>query len=98
MPSLNPRSIAPSAEARSPLIAVDAAKAAQLLDVSKRFFHELRKRPGFPSGRALGRAVRWNPDQLKEWFLSLPAAERRDEPAQLQARRFRDGKPIGAVA
>jgi predicted DNA-binding transcriptional regulator AlpA len=75
------------------LIAVSAAKAAQLLGISERHFHDQRKLPGFPPGRTLGRAVRWNPRELEGWFLNLPI-EQRQEPKQLAARRYRDGRLV----
>lgn len=78
------------------LIAVSAAKAAQLLGISERHFHDQRKLAGFPSGRTLGRAVRWNPQELERWFLNLPI-EQRQEPKQLAARRYRDGRLVGDV-
>lgn len=75
-------------------IAVSTEEGAQLFGISERFFQDLRRRPGFPPARQLGRAVRWSPQELMEWFHSLPAADIRPEPEQLRFRRYRDGQLV----
>jgi predicted DNA-binding transcriptional regulator AlpA len=77
-------------------ICVTAAEGAQLLGISERYFHLLRHRENFPRGRSLGRAVRWAPHLLRDWFLTLPTAEQRDEPPQLKSRRFRSGIEVAS--
>jgi predicted DNA-binding transcriptional regulator AlpA len=69
-------------------ILVDAVEGAQLLRISERRFHELRREPGFPAAVVLGaRSVRWLREELVDYARSLPRVGVLGEPAQLQARR-----------
>ena len=71
-------------------ILVDAVEGAQLLRISERRFHELRREPGFPAAVVLGaRSVRWLRDELVDYARSLPRVGVLDAPVQLQARRAR---------
>ena len=84
-------------------ILVDAVEGAQLLRISERRFHELRREPGFPAAVVLGaRSVRWLREELVDYARSLPRVGVLGEPAQLQTRRAsrsvsargRDGTPL----
>ena len=70
-------------------ILVDSVEGAQLLRISERRFHELRREPGFPAAVVLGaRTVRWLREELVDYAArSLPRVGVLGEPAQLQARR-----------
>ena len=71
-------------------ILVGAVEGAQLLRISERRFHELRREPGFPAAVVLGaRSVRWLREELVDYARSLPRVSVLDAPAQLQARRAR---------
>jgi predicted DNA-binding transcriptional regulator AlpA len=66
---------------------IDAAGGAELLGVSERQFHNLRKREDFPKAvDGLGsRTVRWRVADLQAWVDRLPsAAAVAAEPAQLR--------------
>jgi predicted DNA-binding transcriptional regulator AlpA len=83
----------------TPLV-VDARAAAELLGVSVRLFHSLRKQSEFPAPRSLvggGRLLRWSTRELLAWLESRPHADRQAEPAQLAARRNK-GAAVGARA
>ena len=73
--------------------ALTATQAADYLSVSERQFHNLRKRPGFPAGKMLGkRNVRWPVSALDAWVADQPDAQQAPEPAQLaRGRVFRSG-------
>ena len=71
-------------------ILVDAVEGAQLLRISERRFHELRREPGFPAAVVLGaRSVRWLREELVDYARGLPRVGVLYEPVQLQARRAR---------
>jgi predicted DNA-binding transcriptional regulator AlpA len=70
-----------------PPVLLSAPQAAQLLGVSERKFHELRREPGFPSAVLLGaRCVRWHVHELAVYATSLPRVTLLPEPKQLQPR------------
>ena len=71
-------------------ILVDAVEGAQLLRISERRFHELRREPGFPAAVVLGaRCVRWLREELVDYARALPRVDVLSAPIQLQARRAR---------
>jgi len=78
-------------------ILVSAAEGAELLDISLRAFHSLRKDDaGFPAARSLGpRNVRFVRSELEAYAVALPAV-RADEPPQLAAARVQRaaGRPV----
>lgn len=70
---------------------MSAAQAAELIAVSKRTFHYLRKRADFPTKIVLGlRAVRWRRLEIEQWVAALPPVpETLPEPNQLAMARNR---------
>jgi predicted DNA-binding transcriptional regulator AlpA len=69
-------------------ILMAAPQAAQLLGVSERRFHELRRDPNFPKAVVLGaRCVRWSRAELTAYVECLPRVTALDEPAHLRAKR-----------
>jgi predicted DNA-binding transcriptional regulator AlpA len=65
-----------------------AGDAAQLLAVSERKFHQLRREPSFPKARQLGvRSLRWVRSELIQYAESLPRAGLLPEPRHLKADR-----------
>jgi predicted DNA-binding transcriptional regulator AlpA len=65
-----------------------APQAAQLLAISERKLHELRREPAFPKARQLGaRSLRWLRSELIEYAESLPRASLLPEPPHLKAER-----------
>jgi predicted DNA-binding transcriptional regulator AlpA len=70
---------------------VDAVRGAQLLGVSERSFHELRRRPEFPAPIALfgTRTRRWRVADLLEWLANVPSAATQPSPPQLLAGKAR---------
>jgi predicted DNA-binding transcriptional regulator AlpA len=58
-------------------LTVDAVDAADLLGVSERTFHTLRKRPGFPRPIALlgPRRPRWRTVDLYHWINAVPTID-----------------------
>ena len=78
-------------------IAYDIAGVAKLLGVSERLVYGLRARDDFPRARELSAGVkRYILDELIAWLAAQPVARIAPEPAQLSARRFRDGKLVNA--
>ncbi len=76
-------------------IALDIAGAAKLLGVSERLLYGLRARQDFPRARELSTGVkRYIVNELIAWLVEQPVAQITPEPAQLSARRFRDGKLV----
>ena len=75
---------------KQPLL-MSAAQAAELIGVSKRTFHYLRKRADFPIKIMLGlRAVRWRRLEIEQWVAALPPVpETLPEPKQLAMARNR---------
>ena len=72
--------------APSPIL-VDATQAAQLLNISLRGFHNLRKTVGFPAPIVLGqRTTRWVYADLMAYFATAPR-KLAEEPKQLAAAR-----------
>jgi predicted DNA-binding transcriptional regulator AlpA len=72
-------------------VLLPALQAAQLLGISERRFHELRREPGFPAAVLLGaRCVRWHRDELAEYAKSLPRVTVLPEPKHLQAERSKE--------
>lgn len=54
-------------------VLLSAPQAAQLLAVSERKFHELRREPAFPKARQLGaRSLRWVRSELIRYAEALP--------------------------
>lgn len=67
---------------------LSAPQAAQLLAVSERKFHELRREADFPKARQLGaRSLRWLRSELVQYVESLPRASLLPEPPHLKADR-----------
>lgn len=67
---------------------VTAPQGAELLGISERRYHELRREPGFPAAVLLGaRCVRWHRHELAEYARGLPRVGVLDEPRHLQAKR-----------
>jgi len=65
-----------------------APQAAQLLGISERRYHELRRAPGFPAAVVLGtRCVRWHRDELAAYAKALPRVSVLPEPPHLQGRK-----------
>jgi predicted DNA-binding transcriptional regulator AlpA len=65
-----------------------AHRAAQLLGISERRFHELRRELDFPQAVLLGaRCVRWHRTELVEYARSLPRISLLPEPSHLKADR-----------
>jgi len=75
---------------KQPLL-MSAAQAAELIGVSKRTFHYLRKRADFPIKIMLGpRAVRWRRLEIEQWVAGLPPVpDALPEPNQLAVARNR---------
>jgi predicted DNA-binding transcriptional regulator AlpA len=66
-------------------VLLSAPQAAQLLGISERRFHELRREPGFPAAVLLGaRCVRWHRDELAAYAKSLPRVTLMPEPQHLR--------------
>jgi len=84
--------------AKSPPLLLSAALASEIIGISKRMFHNLRKREDFPKPVVLGsKAVRWRHHEIEAWICGLPAeAGSRAEPPQLSAARGRrsNAQPI----
>jgi len=76
-------------ETQPPLL-ISAASAAQIMGISKRMLHYLRKREDFPKPIVLGpRAVRWRRQEIEAWVAGLAVESRqRIEPPQLARSRF----------
>ena len=67
---------------------LSAPKAAELLGISERKFHELRREPGFPAAFLLSRrCVRWHRQELDQYAKSLPRVTVLPEPWQLLTER-----------
>ncbi len=65
-----------------------APQAAQLLGISERRFHELRREVGCPAAVVLGaRCVRWHRDELAAYAKALPRVALLPEPAHLTRRK-----------
>ena len=73
-----------------PPLLISADSAAQIIGISKRMLHYLRKREDFPKPIVLGpRAVRWRRQEIETWVAGLTAeTEKRAEPLQLARSRF----------
>ena len=68
----------------SPVL-LSAPQGAELLGISERRFHELRREPGFPAAVLLSvRCVRWHRDELAAYAKSLPRVTVLPEPKHLQ--------------
>jgi predicted DNA-binding transcriptional regulator AlpA len=66
---------------------VAAPEGAQLLGISERRFHELRRETNFPNAVLLGaRCVRWHRHELAEYAQSLPRVTVLPGPRHLQAK------------
>jgi predicted DNA-binding transcriptional regulator AlpA len=72
-------------------LSVAAAEAAELVGVSERSFHELRRREGFPAPIRLFGPLRprWRVADLRAWVESLPELDSQPMPAQLLAGKQR---------
>jgi predicted DNA-binding transcriptional regulator AlpA len=69
-------------------VLLSAPQAAQLLAVSERKFHELRREPAFPKARQLGtRSLRWFRAELIHYAENLPRASLLPEPPHLKGDR-----------
>jgi predicted DNA-binding transcriptional regulator AlpA len=69
-------------------VLLSAPQAAQLLGISERRFHELRREAGFPQAVVLGlRCVRWHRTELVEYARSLPRVSLLPEPLHLKSDR-----------
>ena len=69
-------------------VLLSAPQAAQLLGISERRFHELRRDPKFPAAVLLGpRCVRWHRAELIEFAQRLPRVSLLGEPAHLRVER-----------
>ena len=66
-------------------LSVPAAEAAELIGVSERSFHDLRRREGFPAPIRLFGPLRprWRVADLCAWVESLPELEPQPMPTQL---------------
>ncbi|MBY0437379.1 MAG: hypothetical protein K2W80_04235 [Burkholderiales bacterium] len=66
-------------------LSVPAAEAAELVGVSERSFHDLRRRDGFPAPIKLFGPLRprWRVADLRAWVESLPELELQPTPLQL---------------
>jgi predicted DNA-binding transcriptional regulator AlpA len=74
-----------------------AHKAAELLGISERRFHELRREAGFPQAVLLGaRCVRWHRQELVEYARTLPRVGLLPEPKHLQAERIEQSRKTAA--
>lgn len=61
-----------------------AVESAEIIDVSERKFHDLRKNPDFPKPVTLGpRCLRWRVEDLQAWVGALPDAETQAVPERL---------------
>lgn len=77
-------------------ILVSVTDAADLLGVSERTIHELRRRPDFPKPVELGRrCVRWHLEELRAWATELPRQQILEEPSQLAQKRI-GGMAVGS--
>ena len=73
---------------RGESLLVDAPEGADLLRISERRFHELRREPGFPEAVVLGaRCVRWHRDELATYAKGLPRVPLLPEPPHMERRR-----------
>jgi predicted DNA-binding transcriptional regulator AlpA len=75
-----------------PALTADAVRAASLLGVSERTFHNLRKRADFPRAVALlsNSRPRWRTADLEAWVKALPLIEAEaQEPQRLFEGRYR---------
>lgn len=80
-------------------MALTRSELAAELSVSERHTYTLGLCHGFPKPRQLSASgskpiLRWVRIELEEWLRAQPSAAVVPEPAQLTARRFRDGKLI----
>jgi predicted DNA-binding transcriptional regulator AlpA len=69
-------------------VLLSAPQAAQLLAISERRFHELRREAGFPQAVLIGqRCVRWHRGELVEYAQNLPRVSLLPEPPHLKGDR-----------
>jgi predicted DNA-binding transcriptional regulator AlpA len=77
-------------------VLLSAPRAAQLLEISERRFHELRREANFPEAVLLGaRCVRWHREELVAYAKALPRATLLPEPRHL---RHRVASPLATIA
>jgi len=64
---------------------------AELIGVSERTAHSIRKRPDFPAPVDLGLSARtrWRTDDVLAWLKSLPARSMQTEPERLKSGKAR---------
>jgi predicted DNA-binding transcriptional regulator AlpA len=69
-------------------VLLSAPQAAELLGISERRFHELRREASFPQAVLIGqRCVRWHRSELVEYAQSLPRVSLLPEPPHLKSDR-----------